>query len=358
MIRSCPRAFWRAPVAVLGLTLALAAGSASVGGSAAGATVAPVAQVDPTATTAPVETTTSTGPDATAGVDGDTGSGASAAQDQASEDLREVWVVVTALGIVAAGLLVTLVLYVWATNPRRAAGRLEARREKALRREARKLGVPPEELLAAAGAGATADDDADSEEGSEEGSEAGEPTVAMARPATIGVDGEPGASDADDDDAAAVDGDAEGEPAEGRVPAAAVAAVRPGPPSRGRRRDGEPPAAPASPRPAARPARPARPRRVTVPPKALATPDAERVLVRPGQTPVRVPSASTGTSEEVADPAGDEAAPARAPRPPVPRESAPARPPRVRDLEVPAGPTSDPSEQPAPAPADVADDDR
>ncbi|MGI8939698.1 MAG: hypothetical protein ACR2JF_16085 [Iamia sp.] len=63
------------------------------------------------------------------------------------------------------------------------------------------------------------------------------------------------------------------------------------------------PAGPSAPGPAA----PGKPRRrVDAPPKKLGTPDAERVLVRPGQAPVRVPAASKGSSRPDPEPTPEE----------------------------------------------------
>ncbi|HEV7722441.1 MAG TPA: hypothetical protein VGO60_14205, partial [Iamia sp.] len=51
---------------------------------------------------------------------------------------------------------------------------------------------------------------------------------------------------------------------------------------------------------------PRRPRRVEGPAKGLGTPDAERVLVRPGQAPVRVPSSMSPPGPRPDDPSTDE----------------------------------------------------
>lgn len=80
------------------------------------------------------------------GTDADDGTGAGGedgegddiadAQAAADADLRGVWVIVAALGAVAAGLLVLLVLYVRATNPARAAARRAGREARAEERRA------------------------------------------------------------------------------------------------------------------------------------------------------------------------------------------------------------------------------
>lgn len=66
-----------------------------------------------------------------------------------------------------------------------------------------------------------------------------------------------------------------------------------------------PVAAPPPPAAPARPVSPGRPRRVEGPAKKLGTPDAERVLVRPGQVPIRVPAAPAAAGRPVTEDARD-----------------------------------------------------
>jgi hypothetical protein len=203
------------------------------------------------------------------------------AQAQADADLRRVWEVVVALGVVAVGLLVLLVLYVRATNPTRAA----LRRKTRIVRAEHRLESKQKKARAAAGE-----------------AEPGEDDDVVARE-----------EDADEDEPE--DDEEDGEDGEDEVPAPEVTvavAAPPAPPV---------PDAPAratrpvvAPGPARRPA-PKRPRRVQAPAKKLATPDAERVLVRPGQAPIRVPSppAPEGGEPEASD---DDARPRTDGRPP------------------------------------------
>lgn len=291
-----------------------AAAAASTGGR-------PAVQVDPTDTTAPAEPATSAPQEAPAGEDEVRlePTASEAAQRQADADLRSVWIVVAGLAAVAVGLLLLLVLYVRATNPARAATRREARAAKA-RREA---GLPEESqedevadpgptppakapraapVLALPGLDddddhdddgpddivATDDERVPAPDSADDLVEADEPSPVAAVASDASVE-EATADPADPGPT----GDSEAAPARPGfepVPADLPTAVL----SRLDDRDGEEgvkvmgaPAPPSAPGPAA----PGKPRRrVDTPSKKLATPDAERVLVRPGRAPVRVPA--------------------------------------------------------------------
>lgn len=227
--------------------------------------------------------------------------GTDAARRQADADLRAVWTVVAGLGLVAFGLLAMLVLYVRATSPARVAARQGHRSASG---EAR-----------AAGEGGGDGDDRGDGDGRGHGEGLGE-----------------GLGDRD--------GDGEGDGDDGTRPAQLPTIFPELPPARaapsgGRRTaplpavDDRPaarpedaassgrrsrPATPAGSEVAATPDRPeaarSRPRRVEGPPKKLATPDAERVLVRPGQAPIRVPRASAADPSPTGGTEGPPASPA------------------------------------------------
>lgn len=331
---------------------ALAAGALAVALAVTGPLAGPAGAQDvPAPSTEPVPaddggTETSTTVTDEAGATTDDGA-VEEAQDRADADLRSVWIVVAALAAVALGLLVLLVLYVRATNPARAAARraeLIARAEE--RRRARSDGdedgdevseAADERPLVAAGAGRrrSADRAVDAPPPAPGAPAAVAPTV----PAVLSRD--PVAAP---EEAVRVLGDALPPPVLAKggpvLPESTSAPVTEGTGAGRRRRTpgatspsgsrvtpvGPPPGpaagdetvrivpAPMSPAAGAVVSRPAggdpggdpadrppprslvdspppprRPRRVEAPAKRLGTPDAERVLVRPGQTPVRVP---------------------------------------------------------------------
>lgn len=345
-----------------------AAAALAIGLSIAGAPVALAAPVEVTRQADPSEPTPPAGDEPpVASVPGEGGDvteadeTSEAAQEQADADLRAVWTVVIALGVVALGLLALLVIYVRATNPRRSAERLEARRAEAEGREPRSADA----RVATARGG---EDDSDGTPGGT-ATTTRTPVTTSARPATDRTKadgpgtrrtnvGDGSARNGVDDpeggrtDAAVVrpakstatdvsepDGD-EGDRAEGTAGAAnghegrsedsADEALRdeasddehsideapdddgsevgsdetatvdasdgPAPPEPSVA-DGGPPVIDADP--------PRRPRRVDAPAKKLGTPDAERVLVRPGQPSIRVPAAPAPSTDEETGPASE-----------------------------------------------------
>lgn len=357
---------------------------------------APVTETSDPAATAPTDASASTTGPATD--DGTTGTGATAAeqdaavddaQAQADADLRSVWVVVAGLAATAVGLLVLLVLYVWATNPRRAASRRAILLARAEARADRRAGRAPDDRFDDEDDDwaplAEADDrDRDRDEPADEAvpvAPAARTAAAMASGASAPVARPSPRGPADEPDgdtrpavppaaAAAVPAavltrdpepvDGEGIRLIGTAGAAAGPTAVPGVPVRpeavsppvtkarsarpARARPDRagakagtapakagPPPGPAEgdetvrivpPPPADRPPPRSlidtppprrRPRRVDAPAKKLATPDAERVLVRPGQTPVRVPPTSPPDpppERAAAEPSVDDAGPA------------------------------------------------
>jgi len=291
-----------AGVVVVGLGLSGGAVAASPSGLGT--------QTDPVAPTTQPQAESTTAPDGVAdtGVPADGAApadDADAAKQQADDDLRAVWTVVAGLGAVALGLLVMLVIYVRATKPSRVA----------------------------AGAGSEADgaeaDDETPEDADAEPTRVVGATTASRPPAGPKVGPAPARKEkvgavatapAPFDDEAGDDAPAATVPISG-APAAPKPGARPA---------GGPTPVPAKP--------PRRPRRVEAPAKKLGTPDAERVLVRPGQAPIRVPAPTPAPADAVADPdatptetAKDDASSRRVdgpppPAPPTPVPPAPAPP--------------------------------
>lgn len=203
--------------------------------------------------------------------------GTDAARRQADADLGAVWTVVAGLGLVALGLLAMLVLYVRATSPARVAAR---QGERSVSGEVSGSGDGDGD---GDGDGRSDGDGRGLGNGLGDGLGDGDDEVRTAKLPAIAPEPPP----------------ARTAPSVGRRTAPPPPAVDDRPaarsedaPSAGRRGR---PAAPARSEVAAAPDRPeaarGRPRRVEGPPKKLATPDAERVLVRPGQAPIRVPRA-------------------------------------------------------------------
>jgi len=332
--------------------------------------LAPVPRQDPTPDTGPVTSTSDPVADTEVPA-----ADVTEAEEQASADLRSVWVIVAALVAVALGLLVLLVLYVRATNPRRAAARREERLAR-VRDSARemtgddgesKVGDAAAAKAASAGtadADDTGDETADGADGADAtvaadgaapagGAAGAGPTPGAVAPAAAvlsrpPVGGDEGvrvlAGEAADDAVGvgcrALPVTASGEEVE--VPEGAEAPVRivpaPDPDRLPPRELLERPTPPTR-----------RRRRVEAPPKTLVTPDAERVLVRPGRRPVRVPPAPASTPEPSTAPdvgaSGSPASPSTGPdadpASPGPGETAATDPgPRPRpatDAEAPGG---------------------